>query len=211
MESDGIPGGELKMLLTPALISMTKPSPPTSSRMPIQPKVREYDHAFLLDAEGDASQPAAQGVWSQDGKLRMTVYTSAPALQFTPATISAAPRRRRRGALRRLAGTGAGSEIPAGFARPSAMAPGRTVAAVRASRQPDGISVYRPIIANPPSGALLSSPALLSAAASFFSNLLYFPSPKDKKITCVLQAPYTAPLFSLWLGISIAVRQITAI
>ncbi|MDF1942476.1 hypothetical protein P2N12_28730, partial [Klebsiella pneumoniae] len=59
-------------------------------------------------------------------------------------------------------------------------------------------------------GALLFVPALLSAA-SFFSNLLYFPSPKDKKITCVLQAPYTAPLFSLWLGISIAVRQITAI
>ncbi|WP_214678250.1 hypothetical protein, partial [Escherichia coli] len=78
-------------------------------------------------------------------------------------------------------------------------------------RQPDGISVYRPIIASAlRQGALLFVPALLSAA-SFFSNLLYFPSPKDKKITCVLQAPYTAPLFSLWLGISIAVRQITAI
>ena len=46
-----------------------------------QQKVKGYDHAFLLDAKGDASQPAAQ-VWSQDGKLQMTVYTSAPALQF---------------------------------------------------------------------------------------------------------------------------------
>jgi hypothetical protein len=73
--------------------------------------------------------------------------------------------------------------------------------------QPDGISVYRPIIASAlHQGALLFVPALLSAA-SFFSNLLYFPSPKDKKITCVLQAPYTAPLFSLWLCVSIAVAS----
>lgn len=70
------------MLLTPALISASrKPSPPTFLADADQQKVKGYDHAFLLDAKGDASQPAAQ-VWSQDGKLQMTVYTSAPALQF---------------------------------------------------------------------------------------------------------------------------------
>lgn len=46
-----------------------------------QRKVKGYDHAFLLQAQGNARTPAAQ-VWSQDEKLRMVVYTSAPALQF---------------------------------------------------------------------------------------------------------------------------------
>ena len=43
--------------------------------------VKGYDHAFLLQAKGDVSQPAAQ-LWSADKQLQMTVYTSAPALQF---------------------------------------------------------------------------------------------------------------------------------
>lgn len=34
-----------------------------------------------MQAKGDARQPAAH-VWSQDEKLQLTVYTSAPALQF---------------------------------------------------------------------------------------------------------------------------------
>lgn len=46
-----------------------------------QRKVKGYDHAFLLQAQGDVTQPAAH-LWSQDKKLQMTVYTSAPALQF---------------------------------------------------------------------------------------------------------------------------------
>ncbi len=46
-----------------------------------QRKVKGYDHAFLLDAQGDLSQPAAH-LWSADEKLQMTVYTTAPALQF---------------------------------------------------------------------------------------------------------------------------------
>lgn len=46
-----------------------------------QKKVKGYDHAFLLQANGDASKAAAY-VWSQDEKLKMTVYTSAPAIQF---------------------------------------------------------------------------------------------------------------------------------
>lgn len=43
--------------------------------------MKGYDHAFLLQAKGDVTQPAAQ-VWSADEKLQMTVYTTAPALQF---------------------------------------------------------------------------------------------------------------------------------
>jgi len=43
--------------------------------------VKGYDHAFLLQAQGDASQPAAH-LWSSDNKLQMTVFTTAPALQF---------------------------------------------------------------------------------------------------------------------------------
>ena len=46
-----------------------------------QKKVNGYDHAFLLQANGDASQVVAN-VWSQDKKLQMAVYTSAPAIQF---------------------------------------------------------------------------------------------------------------------------------
>ncbi|MBZ0058859.1 MULTISPECIES: galactose-1-epimerase [unclassified Leclercia] len=46
-----------------------------------QRKVNGYDHAFLLDTQGDLSKPAAQ-LWSADEKLQMTVYTTAPALQF---------------------------------------------------------------------------------------------------------------------------------
>ncbi|TBQ36680.1 galactose-1-epimerase, partial [Klebsiella quasipneumoniae subsp. similipneumoniae] len=82
VESDGIPGGELKDV---ANTSFDFRQPKTIAADFLadadQQKVKGYDHAFLLDAGGDASQPAAQ-VWSQDGKLQMTVYTSAPALQF---------------------------------------------------------------------------------------------------------------------------------
>ncbi|MEX3018825.1 galactose-1-epimerase [Kluyvera sp. STS39-E] len=46
-----------------------------------QQKVKGYDHAFLLQAQGDASKVVAN-VWSQDKKLQMAVYTSAPAIQF---------------------------------------------------------------------------------------------------------------------------------
>lgn len=46
-----------------------------------QQKVKGYDHAFLLTARGDASQPAAQ-LCSADGRLQLTVHTDAPALQF---------------------------------------------------------------------------------------------------------------------------------
>lgn len=46
-----------------------------------QQAVKGYDHAFLLQAKGSLTHPAAK-LWSSDGQLAMTVYTSAPALQF---------------------------------------------------------------------------------------------------------------------------------
>ncbi|WP_275553964.1 galactose-1-epimerase [Mixta sp. Marseille-Q2659] len=42
--------------------------------------VQGYDHAFLLNPR-EAQQPAAQ-LWSADSKLKLTVHTSASALQF---------------------------------------------------------------------------------------------------------------------------------
>ncbi len=170
--------------------------------------MKGYDHAFLLDAKGDASQPAAQ-VWSQDGKLQMTVYTSAPALQFYSGNYLGGTRRRRRSP------TPTGRDwrwrrIPAGFAEPSAMAAaGLCITSGPGVRQPDGISVYRPIIASALHQGRCSSPP--SSLPPLFQQPALFSVTKGQKITCVLQAPYTAPLFSLWLGISIAVRQITAI
>ncbi|MCS6067222.1 hypothetical protein LNO81_07960 [Klebsiella variicola subsp. variicola] len=58
-------------------------------------------------------------VWSQDGKLKMTVYTSAPALQFYSGNYLGGTPSQTDGALRRLAGAGAGERIPAGFAESS--------------------------------------------------------------------------------------------
>lgn len=46
-----------------------------------QRKVKGYDHAFLLQAKGDSKKPVAL-LASEDEKLQMEVYTSAPALQF---------------------------------------------------------------------------------------------------------------------------------
>lgn len=46
-----------------------------------QRAVKGYDHAFLLQAKGDLSHPAAK-LWSSDGLLEMRVYTTAPSLQF---------------------------------------------------------------------------------------------------------------------------------
>lgn len=82
VESDGIPGGELQnVTLTSFDFRTPKALAVDFLRDEDQQKVKGYDHAFLLQTLGDASRPAAH-VWSQDEKLQMTVYTSAPALQF---------------------------------------------------------------------------------------------------------------------------------
>ena len=82
VESDGIPGGDLQnVTLTSFDFRTPKVLADDFLRDEDQQKVKGYDHAFLLQALGDAKSPAAH-VWSQDEKLQMTVYTSAPALQF---------------------------------------------------------------------------------------------------------------------------------
>jgi len=82
VDSMGIPTGDLKNV---AQTSFDFRQPKTLAQDFLsdddQRVVKGYDHAFLLQAKGDASQPAAH-VWSADNKLQMSVYTSAPALQF---------------------------------------------------------------------------------------------------------------------------------
>lgn len=46
-----------------------------------QQAVKGYDHSFLLQTKGNLERAAAK-VWSADNLLQMTVYTTAPALQF---------------------------------------------------------------------------------------------------------------------------------
>ena len=58
-----------------------------------QRAVKGYDHAFLLNSAGDDSQPAAE-LWSEDGRLQLSVTTSAPALQFYSANYLAGTRAR---------------------------------------------------------------------------------------------------------------------
>ncbi|WP_293649664.1 galactose-1-epimerase [uncultured Pantoea sp.] len=58
-----------------------------------QQAVKGYDHAFLLNSAGDASQPAAH-LWSADGELQLTVTTAAPALQFYTGNYLAGTRAR---------------------------------------------------------------------------------------------------------------------
>lgn len=76
-----------------------------------QRKVKGYDHAFLLQAKGDLSQPAAQ-VWSADEKLQMTVYTTAPALQFYSGNYLEGTTAREHDAYGARQG-GAGERVPA--------------------------------------------------------------------------------------------------
>ncbi|RRZ92999.1 galactose-1-epimerase [Erwinia sp. 198] len=45
-----------------------------------QRAVKGYDHAFLLNG-GNDTQPDAE-LWSADGRLKLSVFTTAPALQF---------------------------------------------------------------------------------------------------------------------------------
>jgi aldose 1-epimerase len=78
----GIPVGDLKKV---ALTSFDFRQPKAIALEFLsdedQRAVKGYDHAFLLQARGYVTRPAAQ-LWSADKQLQMAVYTSAPALQF---------------------------------------------------------------------------------------------------------------------------------
>lgn len=75
-----------------------------------QQAVKGYDHAFLLDAAGDASQTAAR-LTSADGKLQLTVETSAPALQLYSGNYLAGTPARERDAYQAFNGIALESEF----------------------------------------------------------------------------------------------------
>ncbi|VTN15116.1 Aldose 1-epimerase [Raoultella terrigena] len=111
-----------------------------------QRKVKGYDHAFLLQAQGDAGQPAAH-LWSQDEKLQMTVYTSAPALQFYSGNYLGGTPSRTEQPYADWQGLALESEfLPDSPNHPHWPQPDWRIAPGRGVRQPDGIPVYRQII-----------------------------------------------------------------
>ncbi|MGK9172338.1 galactose-1-epimerase [Yokenella regensburgei] len=78
----GIPVGSLKKVaLTSFDFRQPKPIALEFLSDDDQRAVKGYDHAFLLQTQGDVTKPAAQ-LWSTDKQLQMTVFTTAPALQF---------------------------------------------------------------------------------------------------------------------------------
>lgn len=81
VDSEGIPNADLKAV---AGTSFDFRQPKTVAAEFLQDDdqraVKGYDHAFLLNTQ-DESQPAAE-LWSADGQLQLSVFTSAPALQF---------------------------------------------------------------------------------------------------------------------------------
>lgn len=82
VESNGIPSAGLKSVAGTSFDFRTPKSIAEDFLSDsCQQAVKGYDHAFLLQAKGDLSQPAAK-LWSSDGQLEMAVYTTAPALQF---------------------------------------------------------------------------------------------------------------------------------
>ncbi|WP_312112399.1 galactose-1-epimerase [Pantoea septica] len=82
VDSDGIPNAPLKAVAGTSFDFRAGKSVAQDFLADAdQQAVKGYDHAFLLDSAGDASQPAAH-LWSADGALQLTVTTAAPALQF---------------------------------------------------------------------------------------------------------------------------------
>lgn len=81
VDACGLPAGDLKKV---AGTSFDFREPKTLAQDFLadndQRVTKGYDHAFLLQAKGDVSQPVAR-VWSTDGALEMRVFTTAPALQ----------------------------------------------------------------------------------------------------------------------------------
>ncbi|MBJ3814473.1 galactose-1-epimerase [Shimwellia pseudoproteus] len=75
-----------------------------------QQAVNGYDHAWLLNARGDATQPAAH-LWSRDRRLKLSVYTSAPALQFYAGNFLAGTPAREQGQYQNWQGLALESEF----------------------------------------------------------------------------------------------------
>ncbi|ATF93611.1 Aldose 1-epimerase [Cedecea neteri] len=81
VDVDGLPAGGLKKV-DGTSFDFREPKPIGQDFLSDadQQATKGYDHAFLLQAKGDISNPAAS-VWSTDGELEMKVFTTASALQ----------------------------------------------------------------------------------------------------------------------------------
>ncbi len=185
------------LLVTPALISASrKPSPPTLSRMPISKGegIRIMPSCWMpLRRQPACGTGLVAGWQAADDGLYLR-----PALQFYSATIWRAPSQTTE-PYADWQGLALESEfLPDSPNHPQWPQPDCVHVRAR-RRQPDGISVYRPIIASAlHQGALLFVPA--SSLPPLFQQPALFSVTKGQKITCVLQAPWlTATLFSLWL------------
>ncbi|POW58232.1 galactose-1-epimerase [Candidatus Pantoea alvi] len=94
VDSDGIPNAPLKAVAGTSFDFRAGKSVAQDFLADAdQQAVKGYDHAFLLNSAGDASQPAAH-LWSADGELQLTVTTAAPALQFYTGNYLAGTRAR---------------------------------------------------------------------------------------------------------------------
>ncbi|NIG74538.1 galactose-1-epimerase [Klebsiella sp. Ap-873] len=82
VDASGLPSGDLKEVAGTSF-DFREPKTLVQDFMADndQRLTKGYDHAFLLQAKGDLSQPVAR-VWSADGALEMKVFTTAPTLQF---------------------------------------------------------------------------------------------------------------------------------
>ena len=82
VDTQGIPNSALKPVTGTHFDFLTaKPIARDFLQDADQQAVKGYDHSFLLRAKGKLNQVAAR-VWSGDNLLQMSVYTTAPALQF---------------------------------------------------------------------------------------------------------------------------------
>ncbi len=155
----GIPYQGLKDVSgAPALISArAKPIAEEFLSDDDQRAVKGYDHAFLLQAKGDVNQPAAQ-VWSADEKLQMTVYTTAPALQFYSGNYLGGTTAREHEEYSCWQGLALESEfLPDSPNHPEWPQPDCVLRPGREVRQRDGISFYSALIFSPPPGGLFSA------------------------------------------------------
>lgn len=110
VDSAGIPNAALKNVAGTSFdFRQAKPVAQDFLADDDQKAVKGYDHAFLLNNAED-SQPAAH-LWSEDGKLQLTVMTSAPALQFYSGNYLDGTRAREQGSYTAFQGIALESEF----------------------------------------------------------------------------------------------------
>lgn len=95
IDSDGIPCADLTSVQQTGM-DFRKPKTLVQDFLADrdQQRVKGYDHAYLLYATCNASDNAAAHLWSSDEKVKMSVFTSAPALQlYTGNFLNGTPNR----------------------------------------------------------------------------------------------------------------------